>query len=575
MEDSHDCWRPLFHRMVVVDDLYWKDTTPEAESRGLEIPFSMMTRLGGANQIVDYGGGVIVKGFSAAFVPIVVTTDSIQWHYTYNEDDSRLSYNDVITRCPKRVMVEACSVSAAKSKKCFLGWVGNAVHKLGTDLARYNRIDYSQTKEPPRPLNFHGGSFGFQNIGTGELSFSPGLRDGRLHVHREGPYKRILKHASSTPVTLYDTDEQRAWLVPASAVIAHIIQKRLHMEKESDEHRVVKVVATVPTADMARGAEDMLLANADVVLSEDEQDYGKYRFRDMVSTIWSLLEALLDKNVHRQNTSSPYVRVSLHSHLTGWEFMDVVMESSPVRLKEVQIPRDNGGWKGLVEGIDAIVFLAAKFGNLIKPTKEAQGNMCEQWKHVPMKKHYLTTTVSMLKACYETAGSKDSRKYLTNTDLEWHSDGALFDRCHFSKRSLCGCDRTQQIFKDSMLSFTQIIPPGPLEERGAVIFGHKCGKPVRSRRDTQREGRHFIHSMYRHPNIPLTSSTISCSVDVASTVPKPPQSTESAEPISICNSAKAITEIVEHKEVDIYPSLPEASFSRADTIAHRPSMVHQ
>jgi hypothetical protein len=554
--------------MVVVDELYKKDTKPETESRGLEIPFNMMTRLGGATQIVDFDGGVVVKGFSSAFVPVVVTTDFIQWHYTYNEDDSRLSYNDVVARYPQRLMLEDCSLSAAKSKKCFLGWVGNAVHKFGTDRARYDRISYSDTKEPPRPLNFRGGSIGFQNIGTGELNFSPGLRDGRLHVHRDGPYKRILKHASTTPVTLYDTHEQRAWLVPASAVITHIVQKRLQLDRGSDGVLNAEIVATVPTADIACDAEDMLLANANVLLNEEEQDYGMYQFRDMVSSIWSLLEIILDKNVQRHTTSSPSVRMTLHKYLNGWEFMDIVKERSPFRLKEAKLPKSHGGWIELVEDIDSIVLFATKLGNLIEPAKEAQGSLCDRWKRVPKYNHYLTTSVSMLEGCYEEAGSKESREYLTTSDLRWHSGGELFDSCRFSIRSRCLCDRTQQIFHKSALSLTRIIPPGPLEEAGAVIFGRRCDEqPSRSRHDDPTTERNTI---YRQPNVTLTNSTALCSELSRMESKLAEVHQPRSESLTACSPSKSNVEISQRTDVDSCSSLHNAPHPRTVTTARRP-----
>jgi hypothetical protein len=96
--------------------------------------------------------------------------------------------------------------------RAFLGWWGNTTYHLGTADANYDNIDYSDTREPGRSIVFRGGRIGFQKIAAGEVNFLPGPKDSKLHISRNGPYQRIVKYTSRTPLVLYDTCEKRSWL---------------------------------------------------------------------------------------------------------------------------------------------------------------------------------------------------------------------------------------------------------------------------------------------------------------------------------------------------------------------------
>jgi hypothetical protein len=147
-----------------------------------------------------------------------------------------------------------------------LGWWGKTVTHLGTADVNYDNIDWSATKEPDRSATFSGGTIGFQNFATGELSFAVGPKDSKLHISRSGSYQKVIRYASRTPVVLYDTCEKRGWLVPSSAVIAHIAQTRNVREQFSINGKPVNIVPTDPTQNVYEAAENMLLVNASTKL---------------------------------------------------------------------------------------------------------------------------------------------------------------------------------------------------------------------------------------------------------------------------------------------------------------------
>jgi len=197
--------------------------------------------------------------------------------------------------------------------------------------------------------------------------------------------------------------------------------------------------------------------------------------------------------------------------------MDVVDERSPVRLKETTIQKSNGGWIDFARDLNAIVLFASGFEDIIKPSQDTLAGLCHQWKRVPRDKDYLTASVSILSKLYEEAGSRLTRKHLTSTHLQWHRGQALFEPCPNRASYECTCDRLQQIFHESLLSFGKVNPPGFLEEQGAVIFGQSKHSTNFSALPHQKKKKDNIYSQANVPlletveltEVPISSSEIS------------------------------------------------------------------
>lgn len=72
-EDSY--WHDLFINPVIA---YHFPIPRRGGEFGLEISLPMMAALGGAMRAVEFEGGLLLKGFSSAFVPLKRSGDSIQ-----------------------------------------------------------------------------------------------------------------------------------------------------------------------------------------------------------------------------------------------------------------------------------------------------------------------------------------------------------------------------------------------------------------------------------------------------------------------------------------------------------------
>ncbi|TGJ87836.1 hypothetical protein E0Z10_g978 [Xylaria hypoxylon] len=267
----------------------------------------------------------------------------------------------------------------------------------------------------------------------------------------------IVDAADKTPIVLFDTGERRAWLVPASGVLLHIARHRCWLDPSISTGKV----------SFKQGASfrQELLDNESLVLFGDE----KYKFKDMITDIWSILEFLLDQRVSASKASGLVVNSPFQDVLQGYEFKAVVENRSPLKAKQWVIEKTSGGWPSLVKDIDALVLFANGFEDLIKPVQGNQG-LCHMWKTVPKYKDYLATTVNMLHDLYNAAGYRLSKQYLTSSRLQWHrGDSALFEACYRANSWQCKCSRLQQIV--SKASIGEVVPPGLLKDEGGIIFG--------------------------------------------------------------------------------------------------------
>jgi hypothetical protein len=467
----------------------------------------MMAALTGVRHAVEYEGGILLKGYSSVFLPVKRYKDSIQWHYIENEENVRLPYWAVKARCPGRAMLEEVSMDSLKNTRAFVGWWGTTETHLGTSTANYENIDWSAADQVGRSMTFSGGTLGFQQIMTGEVNFSLGARDGKLHVERKGPYQTIVQCAARSPVVLYDACEKRAWLVPSSGVILHIARTRNHMNPYMIDGKEILFPAADPSISNHEAAEKVLLSQASCKLcASDDLGNKDYCLGDLVRDIWSYLESLLDKNVTKEATSDPEVRGTMRHLLRGWEFMDLVYDRSPFRLKETYIEKSSGSWTNLARDIDAIVLFGSGFEDIIKPSEQSTTGLCHAWKSVPRGKDYMTASVPMMNWLYTVAGSKLTRKHLTSTHLRWHKGGQLWERCQSTKPYSCSCSRLQQVVSDNFAQLGGVADPGPLEEKGAVIFGQASGPLASTVLDLLRPKVQQSGSLYSQPNVDLLNT---------------------------------------------------------------------
>jgi hypothetical protein len=119
----------------------------------------------------------------------------------------------------------------------------------------------------------------------------------------------------------------------------------------------------------------------------------------------------------------------------------------------------------LTRSIRAITLLGKGFGEIIKPSKDAN-SLCQNWKHVPTGKDYLVARTSTLKEICKRHGNHSSNPMELANEIYWHKPDKLFEPCECKSAS---CDRVQVLLPASLGSKRHPQPFG--YDNGAVIFG--------------------------------------------------------------------------------------------------------
>ncbi|CAD6592140.1 MAG: hypothetical protein ASARMPREDX12_005851 [Alectoria sarmentosa] len=466
--EEQSCWLPIFANPVIARGFPVSER--ENGEQGLEVPLEIMAALGGARHVTEFEGGLVLKGYSAMLVPIERHEQSIQWHLIRNSNDERMRYRQLRNECLNRAMLEEVDYDALRTTRAFLGWWKSSETHLGTEDAAYDSIDWSPAGEAKRPTRFSGGNIGFQTMITAQLNFIMGAKDGRLHFSQKGPFQRIVQCAEETPVVLYDLEDRRAWFVPALDVMLHIVQTRHHLSPYKVGGEIIKLTPANPKNGRNAATEAFAANQSRQLYERDVAAEKNYYFKDAILDIWSQMERLMDKEDSIEACSGLALHGTMQSKVHGWEFMSLVHEKN-YRRKEATISKSSGGWVDLINDVDALVLFATGLDEIIKPVSDLS-SLCRPWKSLPKGKDYLATGVPILELLYSEAGSRLSRKHLSTSHLQWHRGSTLFEQCSGAASHRCECDRTQQIYYDSLFkTFGHVRPPGNLKENGCVIFG--------------------------------------------------------------------------------------------------------
>ncbi|ETS81751.1 hypothetical protein PFICI_06753 [Pestalotiopsis fici W106-1] len=453
------CWLPLFSQAV----LAWGYPAPSKRDGliGLEIDLGVLSALSGARHAVMFRGGLLLKGISAVLVPTKYCANTIQWHLVTSDDDSRLTCEEAVRKVGPRILSDELDFESYSGCRHIVGWCSKVEVMLGTTGIDYGSIGYSDTADAMDMIRSEGKvTLGIQQIVTAQVEMSVGKRVGTFAFRRQGSYEKILRFASKTPIVLFDTDTRRGWLVPAVAVMLHVVQRAIHSN---------------PTG----SGKDKLLSFRGTVLQtllelRDECPVtGEDSLADEISTIFNIIDRMIEINAEEDTAKEKPVRGTLRSAIYGFEFMDLIDQPSPIHRKKLYMHNTHGGWPALAHDIDALVLLGNGFGEIMLPIEPS---LCPSWTTMPLGQDFLASTVETLSDLYKKAGSKDW-KYLTTQKLQWHRGAsALFEACK-SDNSHCNCVRLQRIVPKEVVG--HVIGPGPVETaQGAVIFG-EVGRPTR------------------------------------------------------------------------------------------------
>ena len=528
-ERDQSCWLPLFSNPVIARGF----RIPERKNgeQGLEVPLEIMAALGGARHVTEFEGGLVLKGYSAMFVPIKCQQKSVQWHLLCARGEDRIPYREASIQCPNRALLGELNHEKLSTTRTFLGLWKEAQTHLATADVEYGEIDWSKAKEAGSSPRLTGGTVGVSKIISAQMSFVLGAKDGSYHYSQREPFQKTIDRAEEFPIVLYDQKDRRAWLVSALAVMLHIIQLRSHNKPFVVGGNKVQISPLDPLR-QGHAAREAVARNKSLKLFDCETNEEKeYYFRDAILDTWSILDRLMEKEATTQATPGIAVHTTWQTTLYGWELMDIAKEETHLKHKAQVLEKTAGRWYDLVKDVDAVVLFASGLGNIIRPRSES-AELCRKWRSLPKGKDYLAVCVPMLETFYAKAGHRQDHQYLTSAKLQWHLGPMLFEKCADIASNSCECDRLQQVYHDSYGVLGRRKTPGSLEANGCVVFGQAHHSFWGHKNLVKRQN--AVHAL---PNTPIQNGgTITCNrIEDDCLLSPPPTITVSPEPLEESN----------------------------------------
>lgn len=166
-------------------------------------------------------------------VPTARVEKSLSWHFLFNEDQSRISYQEARQQCPSRTTVDVVNASLLENKRHFLGWASEVeqqtgrlfittlepkliiIPKTGTKNCKYEEIDWPTGDG----CEFAGSGIALDkmSLSVGKIasvgaSAARGIKDTPGYLIGAMTYSQEIRDARNIQVVLYDLGDQRGWL---------------------------------------------------------------------------------------------------------------------------------------------------------------------------------------------------------------------------------------------------------------------------------------------------------------------------------------------------------------------------
>ncbi|KAF1958373.1 hypothetical protein CC80DRAFT_29776 [Byssothecium circinans] len=461
------CWIDLVGDSVVVAGFPFAER--DSSAIGLEVPLQIMGTIADIPLATLYRGGYVLKGRSMAFVPVKRGVDFVQWHL-YNQSAGRISYQDINSMFPDRLLVKDLDESGLLSTRSFLGWCPESSNNLASGAYDYRAISYTKTPYlSKKVLSLTGASIGFQQFGTGSINFAIAKQNRMHRIEKAQYYKDLLDAAKQIPVVLQDMEDRRAWYADGERVILHVILHR-HTLNPFKANGPVQLQSASPN-DPASVRQAMMV-NADILVSLDRDmerpGIQSKSFKDLVNELYTVLEGLMAETVDIAGIALP---MDWKKHIQGWEYMDVVSRKLTPRLRETELKSTCGQWPELARDRNAVVLFGNRLQNVISPHPHPSPRLCRLFKELPKHKDYLAIESEKLENMYVESGAEDDRTQITPTGLQLHRSQHLFEVCPRAtlKAERCRCERIQQLVPKRAKGKVKPIPK--MNATGAVIIG--------------------------------------------------------------------------------------------------------
>lgn len=420
LQGSGLCWTPLFTNIAMAVQF---PVPRRNEGVGLEIPPLLMAHLAGIVLVVEFQGGMILKGLSTALVPMKQCDDgkAVQWHLFHTDSrDGFLDLKDPISGEAQIDFLKVKDPAILFEKRAYLGWCKHAKILLGTEESDYASLSWSAPSAERSRTTLSGFSLGLSSNGLGifgpsaTINFAVAKYQRTRFMNIEQQLKDRLRMSLSKPTLVFDTSTRRGWLVPTTSVLIHMIHPR---------RRELGQCGPAPNdaePEFANPREGDGLGPYEVLMTH-LQPSSQTSWKETLAIFFTALDMAL-KEVTEPRTPAR----SESSEIYGYEMLDVVRADSPFRFSQRKIQKESGGWALIAQDVGYVLFCSG-LGDAIVPG-EGSNRLCGQWAKVPSHCDYLSAYVPCVCEILERQGWHGGLQTLRN---------CLYEDCDHKNEERC------------------------------------------------------------------------------------------------------------------------------------------
>jgi hypothetical protein len=305
------CWIELFSYGVVVGILPATEVAINIATEGLEIELNLLVELAAVDrQTIIKGGVTMMYGFDTAIVPLA-PAEARRWHFMTTKGRQitpRRAENELTERKLDTILL----ASQYLHGKVYIGWCPNPVVGICSEVLKTFASEVIRPSGVPaverleeQPERTSGRDFSISSR-FGFLGSSLGLSTG---VKREKKYRRVvvittrtrernfegvLTSAIGTPSILWDSRNQRAWLLPVISVLAfaslRYIECQMYSFQKEQNGKLEKagIYYSIDMKNTGGEARTVLRKNSSLIVdtANGEPVSGPLTFGDIARDIW-------------------------------------------------------------------------------------------------------------------------------------------------------------------------------------------------------------------------------------------------------------------------------------------------
>ncbi|KAJ5897349.1 hypothetical protein N7504_007637 [Penicillium tannophilum] len=476
LPEDNNCWRGLFETAVVSME---PNITHQKPCRGLELDFNIMVQLAAVEYPVLVEHGLVLMGFSTALIPICETEDGVVlWHLETSSSEFQLKTRDL--KATQQEWLRTEKLDYLQSKKALLGWCTEANILLGTNQLPAN-VTWSNAQK--KPITWHWKGTNLQVIaqtasplqlgGQAGMSFDRTINTLRFSPSRN--YIKCLQSSAIEQIILYDVKAKRAWLVSLISVLHHMLLVYCNSLEENSQPNPAPT--TLPSLNGSSASFKALKNMGGLVIQGTAEE--SLTIRELVM---GFSVNLSRASLHKPKRSTIY----------GYEFMDIVMDSTRSELKKQQLNKSGLVWTSLLSEVNCL--FCSDLGEAIVGSRGL--NISSPCNSLPKGHDLMAASMqSIEKVSLKHGGKVEGEIRQISHSHCWKLTGSPFQRCqHDTPEDSCW-DRP------GLLQEIQILQPSNQPNgnglagyiNGALVFGGqlkaiKTGMPTQSLTHESRPG---------------------------------------------------------------------------------------